>query len=351
MNQENKVLESFNLGLYNKAISYYKDEISLDQASNRLINIIAACFFKLGEYSEAQLLLDRLAPFLSEDASFLSLYASNSRLQGEYEKSESLFLSALKIDSKSPQVRNNYANLLIDMKKYDQAREILVSLLSSDPNYSDARTNLNRLSFVQSSLSADSQKQNSDLTPDATGYSLADPLLLAFADREINFARKRYKLNASPDAKRVLSHLNNTNSKNSHSEQLSLAKKSLEDKNFEFSLKICSQLISSGFVHADVYDCVSDAYLNLNRLRESEICLLHALSIGGGTPKRFLNLVSFACMRFDYELAHFYLERAAQIDPSHPQLQAIAKQVESQKTKSQHIHSFSDNWPQPSLKS
>ena len=78
---------------------------------------------------------------------------------------------------------------------------------------------------------------------------------------------------------------------------------------------------------AQVYDCVSDVYINLKLFFQAEICLLHSIVIGGETPKRLLNLVSFSCMRSDFKLAQAYLEKVAALDPSHPQLATISKSV------------------------
>ena len=350
MSHDSKILNFFNSGLYSKAISYWKSKIAPSDETPTLINMIAACFFKLGEYSQAQTLLMRLEPLLAEDPNFLSLYASNSRLQGDLTRSQSLFESALKIDPDSPLIRNNYANLLIDMHKYSEANEILESLLAADPSYTDARVNFNRLQFLKSKEDVASDIESlSNLKAPPDGFSLADPLLLAFADHEIDYAKKRYKLHSSSSVNRILDHIGEPSNNHTNAELLLLARQSIEDKNFDFCLKLCSQLIASGFVNSDVYDCASDAYLNLNRLKDSEICLLHAVSIGGGTPKQFLNLVSFSCIRSDFRLANYYLERVAQMDPSHPQLKAITLQVAQQSKLSQKKFNFIDTWSEPAL--
>ena len=54
-------------------------------------------------------------------------------------------------------------------------------------------------------------------------------------------------------------------------------------------------------------------------------------------------------MRQDYKLANHYLEQAAGIDPSHPQLQAISDLVAKQSS-SLSQQTFAPSWNVPELK-
>ena len=102
---------------------------------------------------------------------------------GQLQQAEELFARALQISPESPQIRNNQANLLIDLGRLDEAREILTRLLDEHPDYADARTNLNRLSFQNESSPAQSS-QGEQLPEPVQGWSLADPLLLAFSEEK-----------------------------------------------------------------------------------------------------------------------------------------------------------------------
>ena len=146
-----------------------------------------------------------------------------------------------------------------------------------------------------------------------------------------------------------MSELPSSKSDQSSVEQLDVARQSLASGEFQFCLKLCSNLLINQSLNSEIYDCASDAYLNLRRFRESEICLLNALSIGGGTPKRYLNLVSFACMRSDFKLAKYYLEKAAALDPSHPQLMQITSLVNKQEQKSSSDYEFFPKWDEPHI--
>lgn len=343
-----KIKKYFDTGFYNKAITYFL-ELGDTHPSPQLLNVIAACYFRLGEYQNADSILQQAEPSLSDNPGFLSLYAANCRLLANYEKSRSLFIRALELDPTSLPVKNNFANLLIDEGDLEQAESILVDILKVDPHYKDALSNLNRVRYKLSSLQHPSKDVSTSSVMPHEGFSLVDPLLLAFADDEVNYARKRYKLKNEPDVSRILDNLPGDNVDKTNQDKLVVARQSLSEGNFKFCLQICNS-ISPSFVNAEIYDIASDAYLNLRRFKESEICLLNSVVIGGGTPKRYLNLVTFASMRFDFSLAEYYLEKAASLDPSHPQLEAISKLIRKQKANSTSQSPFSESWQEPDVK-
>ena len=177
---------------------------------------------------------------------------------------------------------------------------------------------------------------------------LADPLLLAFASKEVEFAKNRYKLNKNPETLKIIEDVIPSDSPKSIQDKVAVARKALEESNYSFCLKVINSL-SASFVNAEIYELASDAYLNLRKFRESEISLLNALCIGGGTPKRYLNLVSFASMRSDFMLAEYYLEKAASLDPSHPQLNDIRQLLVDKKKKSVSPSPFQKEWGLPRL--
>lgn len=348
MTSLNKIKKYFDTGFYNKAIRYFS-ELDETNPSPQVLNVVAACYFRLGEYHKADIVLQQAEPSLSDNPGYLSLYAANSRLLANYEKSRSLFIRALELDPTSLSVKNNYANLLIDEAELEEAETILTDILKVDPHYKDAISNLNRVRYKISSLQDSSKDVSIPTVVPQKGFSLVDPLLLAFADEEVDYARKRYKLKNEPDVSRILDNLPGDNVEKTNQDKLAVARQSLSEGNFKFCLQICNS-ISPSFVNAEIYDIASDAYLNLRRFKESEICLLNSLVIGGGTPKRYLNLVTFSSMRSDFSLAEYYLEKAASLDPSHPQLDAISKLVKKQKTNSTSHSPFSESWQEPDLK-
>ena len=54
----------------------------------------------------------------------------------------------------------------------------------------------------------------------------------------------------------------------------------LFEQQFAFALQLCSQALRVLGAHAPVYDCASDAYLNLRKFHEAELCLLQAMALG-----------------------------------------------------------------------
>ncbi|MCB4389387.1 tetratricopeptide repeat protein [Synechococcus sp. MU1617] len=345
------VLNLFNLGKYHQAISTYS---SMPEGDKSPISdsILAACYFKLGEFSEANQLLIKIEPFLSENSEFLTLYASNSRRLGDLEKSENLFKQALDINPQSVEIKNNYANLLLDLNRLDDAYMILQEIVRDNPSYNDAIQNLNRVQFrIEQNKNRSSNPESINKSIISSGYltsfSLADPLLLAFAENEVNYSSKRYKL--SSDAKAQASIIPSTDNLKLEADYFAVLEQSISSGEFEFALKLCSQIVEKHGISSSLYDYLSDIYLNLKRFHESEVCLLHACQLGGISPKRCLNLVSFACMRQDYKLANNYLEQAASIDPSHPQLQAISDLVAKQ-SNSVLQQTFASSWHVPELK-
>ena len=50
---------------------------------------------------------------------------------------------------------------------------------------------------------------------------------------------------------------------------------------------------------------------------------LHSISIESPNVNQLINLVALSSIRGDTSLASFYLEKAASLDPSHPQLSVV----------------------------
>lgn len=317
-----QLAELFSAGRYHDLIAAAQSAQISPQTDPTGAQLLAAALFSVGEFGAAAPLLEELEPAFGLNPEFLSLFAANCRRLGQLQRAEELFVRALQINPESPQIRNNQANLLIDLGRFDEAREILTRLLDEQPDYDDARTNLNRLSFLnQSSPPQSSQVQQSRET--VQGWSLADPLLLAFSEEEVSQYGLRKPAKSGPEAATLLESLPDADERAMALEQLDQANKAVAEQQFAFALQLCSQVLRVLNSHAPVYDCASDAYLNLRKFHEAEICLLQAMALDAPTPKRCLNLVSFASMRGDIALAQHHLRQAASLDPSHPQLEQI----------------------------
>ena len=339
----------FSSGRYHDLIAAARNSAVTAQQDPLAAKLLAAALFSVGEFAAAAPLLDELEPSYGLNADFLSLFAANCRRLGQLQKAEELFERALEINSDSRPIRNNYANLLIDLGRLDDARRILQRLLEEAPDYEDARANLNRLGF-QSKTKSTQISRADDTDQHYEGWSLADPLLLAFSEEEVKQSGVRQQSSSSGQAASLLEALPDPDTRAIALEQLEQANQAVVERQFAFALQLCSQALKILGSHAPIYDCASDAYLNLKRFHEAELCLLQAIALDSPTPKRCLNLVSFASMRGDLLLAQHHLRVAASLDPSHPQLDAIRSNLEKRTTSSSEKHySFALAWELPNF--
>ena len=352
-NLEESLLSLFNNSRFSDVISKAHDHSIAPQSSPLACRILAASYFQIGDFSQAYLLLSQLEAALGSDPSYLSLYASTARRQGDLKKAHELFNTALKLDPESPLIRNNYANLLIDMQKYDDALAILESILQEHPDYKDAIFNRNRLNDLMSTHNTVAAK---NIEPSSspivlTDIDLGDPLLLAFDQDEVNYSNQRYFPNITPSsAEETLKHLPNPDKKSVAIDQLRFAESALKNGDTSSVLKICSNALTVLGQDSRIYDLASDAYLALNRISHAELCLLHSVAISGISLKRCLNLSNFSLMRGNFGLAEFYLSQAMGIDPSSIYVKKIRETLNSQKKSATSAFSFAQDWVEPSAK-
>ena len=153
-----------------------------------LSQVLAASYFKLGMHQKSLLLLKEIESCFLADSNYLSLYGACLRRCGDLENSRLRFEQALEIRPQDASIRNNYANLLIDLKDYAKAESILLELLSDNPDYEDAKVNLQRLSEKRRLQQLQS---DDDHSVESTTWSLADPLMLAFSEEEVHHTRPK----------------------------------------------------------------------------------------------------------------------------------------------------------------
>lgn len=328
------------------------------QTQPLLAQVLAASLFKLGQFSQALPLLDQLEAPLGQEVDYLTLLASTCRRLGLLDRARVAFERALSLAPEAPAVRNNYANLLIDLDRLAEAETILETLLAADPGYEDARANLNRLRFKQQPVAAAQEPSPTEPTSTAAAspvgqalWSPLDPLMLAFSEEEVALAGGG-ELKAKPanPPSQLAGHLPEPQQAVMASEQLELAQQALRDGNGTFALQLCSQARAVLGPTQAVYSNASDAYIRLQRFHEAEICLLTALALGTGTVNHYINLVSLALLRADVELANHYLEAAAAIDPDNPSLAQVRQQVQhSRQQSTQKPYQFVQVWQVPKL--
>lgn len=356
--EPNKLIEAFRQSRYQDVISSAKTLTPDHIEEPRLAFVIAGSFFALGQYHKALPYLEAFSEDLDADAAFLSLYGATCRRLGKLDMAKRLLKKALALDSTSKEPQNNYANLLIDLGEYSEARKILESLVARYPDYSDAQTNLNRLSYRESlspDQSHDAAPHLSHQRPSATpvpGPTL-DPLVDAFSEKEVKETEQRYNKRqrlSSVLFHKLLGKVSAPTNDQVASDQLKLVTELIREGSPEKALKLCSSILSLQSVPAShCYVCASEAYLRLQRIREAENCLLQSVILGESSFSSFVNLANFAMMRRDYRLAEHYLDRAASIDPSDKILSSLRTELSKQREKSKaKSFRFEEPWHLPS---
>lgn len=344
--------ELFDKQSYSKLVSCYELG-SFSPASDPIISMYyAAAQFQLGKFLLANDILKYLESSLSNSVEYLSLYGANCRRLGLYDKAEGLLKKAVDADPNNPAYLNNYANLLIDIDKFDTAESILTKLVSDNSQYSDAVANLNRLSFKRDTSQV--QHQTKVVTPSRDNKKINaefDPLLLSFESNEVyKFGKLKRKTIENKSANKLLSDFPLNDQQELNAENIRLARQAVADKNYEFCLTLCSKILSCSGPNELIYDCAADAYIGLSRFFQAEICLYQAIALSENpSVKYYINLVSLACVRKDFQIASSLLAKASSIDPIHPNIVQLHTTILKQQSQNS-SYTFEVLWPDKVLK-
>ena len=315
------LLIAFNNGQFSNVVAIYNESGFSPLSHPHESKICAGAYFKLGDLELAKNMLSSLESPLGDSVEYLSLYGATCRRLGQLNEAEILFKRAIDIDGDNPSLKNNYANLLIDLSRFTEAEKILSKLLAINPNYEDARLNLNRLKFK---LDSNTSPQNNSSEKSVPNSNLDfDPLELAFSDDEVKNYGRLKQSNPNPTSKNISDQIPDVDSNIVASEQLTLARKAVQENNFTLVFEICTSILKSLGANPVVYDCVADAYIAKQRFLQAELCTAHSILLGQDNLKAFINLATLSSLRGDLSLANFYLEKAASINPSHPSLDQL----------------------------
>jgi len=300
-------------------------------------NIVAASLFQLGRFSECLLWCEGLQAALQGDPSFSSMHGAALRRMGQLNEAESVFRESLKQHPENIFLQNNFANLLIDTKAFDEAEKILKSVLAANPSYEDARVNLNRLEFQKSladsspTTSHDSSKINNLAgVSDQVNNAFVDPLVAAFTDEEVALAggieASISREQSTSGSGLNLANLPDRSHQKELQETLSLARQTVES-NPQQVISDCTLLHNKLGVQAPIYEVAAEAYIRLQLFSDAETCLLTAAVLGSQEPSVLLNLANLAAMRGDQRLSLHWLESLAQRQPDHPQLDTVRRSL------------------------
>ena len=316
---DQQLLALFEAGRHQEIVAQSQILCVTPQSNPIASNILAAALFQLGDYEQACSILEALEAPLGNESTYLSLYGATCRRLGHLNRAEQLLCKAMTLDPQALAIRNNYANLLIDLDREIEARNILEKILQEKPDHTDARTNLNRIQFRENAKIS-SQFTHSGLVQNK---QLCDPLMMAFGDDEVKQVATKGSNSQNFEVTELASKLPSPVAKDVAADKLKLATRAVNEGKSDFALQLCTQALSGLGANPSIYTNASDAYIRLKRFLDAEICLLHALVIGGPNITHYLNLVSLASIRGDLILADHYLDQAAGIDPSHPQLNSV----------------------------
>lgn len=343
-----QLLDLFNSQQYRALLSLVdSNNLSLD-SDPLAAQVAAAAHFQLGDFTYAAYLLQPHQGVLGTDSSYLSLYGATCRRLGHLVKSKDLLSRALQIEPHSSAVRNNYANVLIDLDDLTEAKTILVSLLSENPSNQDALTNYKRLQDRQAALQAKSiESQEQELIE----WTPSDPLMLAFAEDEVRLAGGvALKKTHSKSAVALADSLPDVSSSTIDSDRIELATRSIQENNSEFALQLLSQASVGHEAQAIIYMNAADAYVRLESFHEAEICYLHVLQIGGPSVSAYMNLSTLSSIRQDFTLARYYLDAISKFDPNNPDLKAAYERLDVATKSIRSDYQFHPKWNPPNLK-
>ena len=327
------ILEFYQASRHHDVISYFKSSDLRPQTDPFACKFVAASYFQLGDFGEALELQQDIYSSFDGDPLFLSMHGATLRHLGRLEEANSIFKKALEIDSDNPALKNNYANLLIDLKRYSEAHEILTNLADADPQYLDAQQNLSRVKQLMASSSLtdfDASSQSTSMfTDDDTDFF--DPLFHAFSEEEVKRTAPFRPVGVQATESQSLSNLQESLLKPENNlvalDQLKLAQRAVSERNPKYALELCSKATHDLSHHAELFSCVGDAYISLKRFKDAESAYLHAIAIGGTNFKNYFNLASLSLMKKNLSLVRYYLGRASSIDPSSPQVESMQKSL------------------------
>jgi len=323
----------YNSRSYNNVVSKAL-ELDINPSNDpQCSNIVAASLFQLSKFDDCLTWCDGLAPSFERDSGFASMHGATLRRLNRLTEALSVFEKALEENPEDPPLLNNYANLLIDLKNYEKAKSILDSLITTFPDYEDAKVNLERVAFFLDNYNENESSQTSS-APTNKLTVLDDPLAFAFSDDEV---AKAGGLPTSATKKTVKS-----NSK--FIDSLSLDNLAQRDSNKELQefvdliratashnvSQAVTDLRSMHKLHGTspfMHELAVEIYLKAQKFDLAERYALIALQLGSKSPSLFLNLANLSYIRGDELLAIYWLEYVSTNYPDCDQLDAVKKRL------------------------
>ena len=235
--------------------------------------IIAADYYKIGDIIKTKKVIEDNYALISNGSGFHAFYGSVLRKSGLVEEAKHVYEEGLITDPNNPFLKNNYANLLIDIGDLNGAESILKGLLKSKPaNLEDIEVNLARIEHARSVLT---KAQNKRELGDATNVPnvTLDPLKSAFTSEEVEYSlerrsiadRKRLKKNIEDGAKSEFERFG-VSKEAALLEFTQLCRQTYKN-NPEETLNDLDFIFKSGLKTPILYDIAADCYLRLTSIK------------------------------------------------------------------------------------
>ena len=304
------LLEAFQEGNYSKVINEWQRGQYQVKADPDEAYIAAASLFRIGNNDEAYSICHELEGIHGNNPNFLSMYAAIARRMGLQERAEQLFKKALEIEPSAKDVRNNYSNLLIDQKKYQAAKEILLDLLKDDPNYQDAKLNYERaieLEEIENIKLRDETRKKDDI--------FMDPIDEAFELQEVLQCGSKVG-SATAALNELVDNTGSSKLEEADYELVKLAEEQIKERQYRGACDLLEKAKKRQGLNCVTYKLASDAYIGIENYKEAEIMALIAYINGEKTIANCVNLASLSAMRKDQLMARFWLMEAGKIDKS-----------------------------------
>jgi len=308
---------------YDKIISEFcRDSLDFPESEPLTVQYIAASFLYLGRYSDCIDFCSKVYPIHQLNTGFISVYGSALRSSGNRKHALDLYHTYINTDPNNPIILNNYANLLIDEKRFGEAHQILNNLAQLNiPNIADVVANLNRLKFLVETSEQTESGPHNVTNSDKQDKSLPDPLYLAFLPENTSNNNDSVK-----ESKPVMGHHSITNL--AFEELLSMAGDLLET-NPVACLSECTLLLEKSGTHASIYSLAGQAYLRLKLFADAELAFHNSWHLGSHSLDVLINLASLAHMRRDYMLAESYLLEASELSPDNELIRTLKNSLSS----------------------
>ena len=320
---------------YHAAISLAKGTNISPESDPRSTYVLAACLFRVGEYSASYELLHQIESAMSGDAAYLSLMGAALRRLGRLKEAKSFLETAYEIQPESLTVRNNLANLLIDLSDLEKAEHLLDSILKESPEYPDALINKSRLLSIKNSPAPKSSTTSNNFASTLDD----DPLMLAFTEEEVEkFGRIKTSKSDSTLKQTVAEvtqkFLNDSGSNTNAVENMRLIERCIAENNISFALELADKYIQQNGFNVAICDCVADALVKAKSYQYAEIYTLHFCQLHEPSPKHLINLCSFALRRNDYCIANLHFQKLVLLDPQNPNISTMQSHLDKLKGRS-----------------